>query len=190
LVDQEWDSAFLRELTQDSASASEQLRSTPDSQIARRGYVRSTFGMVEGITNYLKTLALRAGERNRALFTAAETALLREESYAINAKGEAYVQPRFIKIEDNLVFALRMYLRGTPTSLELERDGPGWKAFKDAIAIRNRVTHPRSLEDLLLTDPEVDSIRRADRWFHFTVISNLLEAAFRTGELAGENADA
>ena len=113
MVDQEWNSAFLRELTQDSGSASEQLRAAPDSQIARRAYVRSTFGMVEGITNYLKTLALRVGESNRDLFTAAETALLREESYAVNAKGEAYVQPRFIKIEDNLVFALRMYLRGT-----------------------------------------------------------------------------
>jgi hypothetical protein len=189
-LDNEWNSAFLRELSRDVAAASEQLRATPDSQVTRRGYIRSLFSMIEGITNYLKTLALRAGESNRNLFTPAETALLREESYAINNKGEAYVQPRFLKIEDNLVFALRMYLHDKPVPLEIERDGVGWNAFREAIVIRNRITHPRSLDDLSVTDSEVEKIRQAEHWFHFTVISNLLEAAFRLRELAGENADA
>jgi hypothetical protein len=189
-LDNEWNSAFLRELSGDVGAASEQLRASPDSQVTRRSYIRSLFSMIEGITNYLKTLALRAGESNRNLFTPAETALLREESYAIDNKGEAYVQPRFIKIEDNLVFALRMYLRDKPVPLEIERDGVGWNAFREAIVIRNRITHPRSLDDLSVKDSEVGKIRQAEHWFHFTVISNLLEAAFRLRELAGENADA
>lgn len=56
--DQDWNSAFLRELSQDVAAASEQLRASLDSHVARRGYVRSLFSLIEGITNYLKTLAL------------------------------------------------------------------------------------------------------------------------------------
>jgi hypothetical protein len=176
-----WNSDFLKELSKDVGAASERLRQE-DTPVARRSYTRAVFAEVEGITNYLKVLSLRTP----LSFSAAELAMLKEETYSVNDKGEAYAQLKFVRIEDNLLFALRMYLKDLSIVPNIKRDDKGWSAFKKAVGIRNRVTHPRSLNDLLITDDELHEVSVANRWFAFTVVHNLLRAVdelrARTGE--------
>jgi hypothetical protein len=71
--------------------------------------------------------------------------------------------------------------------LEIERDGSGWQAFRKAVAIRNRITHPREIRDLLITDAELEDVTRAYHWFTYTVVNNLQNAVVELRKRVGEN---
>ena len=176
---------FIQELTDDVLIAGETIR-IRDTQAGRRSYTRAVFAAIEGTANHLKILALQWAAENPRLFSNAEIALLREEGYALNAKGEAYTQPRFIRTEDNLVFALRMYMRDLPAEFEIDRGGRGWQSFLDGLGVRHRVTHPREIEDLRITDEEMETIQSAFEWFSYTVINNLLNAVTELRRLVAD----
>lgn len=180
-----YESAFLAELAQDVRVSASAL-AAQDTQAHRRSYVRTVFASIEGTANHLKIIALERGVASPTLFSNAEIAILREEAYALNAKGEAYVQPRFLRTEDNLVFALRMYMRDLPAAFEIDRGGRGWQSFIQALSIRHRVTHPRRVADLEISDDEMKHVHGAYAWFNYTVVNNLLNAVTELRRRTGE----
>lgn len=161
---------FVDELGHDVTEAEKLLRLV-SSQTNRRAYTRTAFSAIEGIANNLKLQVL--DEMEPRDLSIAELATLREEAYSINGKGEPYAQPRFIRLEDNLAFALRMYMRLHGLECEIDRSGTGWQSFKNALQIRHRVTHPRRADDLMISDVEIGTVELAYGWFMQTVIANM-----------------
>lgn len=49
--------------------------------------------------------------------------------------------------------------------LELDVGGQDWQHFHDAIAIRNRLTHPKALSELEVTDKEIETLCLVIVWF-------------------------
>ena len=86
---------FVIALSEDVETAGEALEQE-DSPYARRTFIRAVFSTIEGTTNLLKADALMASAMPRAqgLFSPAELAMLREETYGMNEKGEATTQTR------------------------------------------------------------------------------------------------
>jgi hypothetical protein len=161
--------AFAVALSADIEEARKALDDN-DSQFLRRGYIRALFAAIEGMTHFLKQYALEEGGRYRGShYSDAEIAMLKEESYTVNSKGQASIQVKFIPIEDNFRFALDMFMRVYGTSLALELGGVGWHSFKKSLAIRNRITHPRRLADLAITDKELSAVRETHTWFDGTI---------------------
>src|SRR5262245_38498365 len=64
------------------------------SQYHRRMYVRAVFAAVEAAVFLMKKEVL--GRPDIGRYGIEELALLREESYALNSKGEAFAQPKFL----------------------------------------------------------------------------------------------
>ena len=73
-------------LSSDVAAARAAMVSN-DTQFARRQFVRTTFAKLEGLTSTLKQLCLRPP----TTYSAAESALLREETFSLDDKGEPRV---------------------------------------------------------------------------------------------------
>jgi hypothetical protein len=46
----------------------------------------------------------------------------------------------------------------------------GWRDLKTAVAIRNRLTHPKQVEQLAVSDKEIKILRSAMQWFSETVL--------------------
>lgn len=134
---------------------------------ARRVYVRAAMAFVEGATNAFKRVALaaRGWKSDEPLFTRAEVALLREESYRVNRKGVAEIQSLFIPLGNNIKLALRTFAKAQERPTPNNYDGSGWGAMLDAIRIRNRLTHPHLLEDLNVSDDELRAVEKAVEWF-------------------------
>src|SRR4029077_12048148 len=73
-----------------------------DTQFARRQFVRATFAKLEGFTSALKQLCLRSSTMT---YSPEEIALLREETFTLDDKGEPRVTASHLKLAANIQFA-------------------------------------------------------------------------------------
>ena len=137
-----------------------------DSPFNRRTYVRAYFAFVEGWVWINKQLALvRHYLSNTPLLSEAEVALLRDEQYEVKSNGDAVIRTKFIRLVDNIRFMDKCLDKvGRPTK-PLDFESPAWRALKESVEIRNRITHPRTPEDLDLSDEDMKTIQDAANWF-------------------------
>lgn len=122
----------------------------------RRQYVRAASALVEGLNSMMKQCALHSHEE----FSPEEILILQEqEPYLDN--GKVSLRERFIPIEKNIQFAFAAYARAHKAAFKIDCGGSGWQDFKKLCTIRNRITHPRKGEELVISDEELKSIKRA-----------------------------
>ena len=150
------------ELAADVATARAAMISN-DTQFARRQFVRATFAKLEGFTSTLKQLCLRS-PRIETDYSAAEIALLREETFSLDEKGEPRVTGSHLKLAANIQFAFRMYARFCDLRFSLHTSESEWSDFKLAMAVRNRLMHPKKPEDLAVSEAEVEAASRVSGW--------------------------
>jgi hypothetical protein len=132
-----------------------------DNQFWRRTFIRSTFALIEGNTFQMKQYALTQSH----LFTRAEVTLLREESYELNEKGIAFEQPKYVNISRNIKFAFQSFAHSFESDYILKVNDKGWDCFKKALKVRDRLTHPKGLNDLNITDQEINDALISLSWY-------------------------
>lgn len=132
-----------------------------NTQFARRVYARSVFAFIEAVAHWMKSLALERPAR----FSNGELALLKDESYSVSESGEVYSQPRFLRTPENLRFATACLSRVLPSTPPLPIKGPEWRAFRDALTVRHRITHPKHHHDPDISDREMAVLIETHQWF-------------------------
>jgi hypothetical protein len=141
----------------------------------RRSSYRAVFSWIEGVVYQMKQIAMcTQGGFYQAKLSRAEIAFLQEESYFLDEKGKVVTKSNnFAEINKNLRFAYAKLAEGFNISTELEIDRQGWQQFKRAIEIRNRLTHPKNITDLFVTDEHMGFLLDTMSWFD-TQISKLI----------------
>jgi len=104
--------------------------------------------------------------RRGADFEPWELLLIQETSYQLTDSGEVKWRKAKLRLDSNLIFCFRILAKAAQVEFELKRDGEGWRNFKTAIGIRDRLTHPRRLEDIDVSMPEVETVVEAFNWIH------------------------
>jgi hypothetical protein len=140
-----------------------------DNQMHRRAYVRSVFAFIEGILHRMKRTAFHVGNAVGSLLIA-EMVMIDGASFDINDKGEVVARPVFIKFLNNVKFGFRVYSKSVGSSFELSLDGVGWQKLRDALKVRDRLTHPKVSTDLEVTDAEVEATKKAFDWFFISYV--------------------
>jgi hypothetical protein len=159
----------------DVSSQYQQLLSE-DSQLLRRSFIRSFFAYVEGATYLLKQSRLSHASQHSAEYTAAEMAMLAEENYSLNNKGEISTQRKFLPTAENFLFAMRIFLKGIPNvDLGIDVGSVEWGNFKKALQIRHRIVHPKSESDVEISDSEKELLVHVCVWFNYVVVSMLID---------------
>jgi hypothetical protein len=136
-----------------------------DSQYKRRVLARALFAMIEGTVYFLKQTTFSTGFSIRGKLKVGEFLLLLEETTELKSNGQIYTKKRFIPIEDNLKFLARMMNEVFGAELDLGVGTAAWREFQTALAIRNRITHPKSEEEFSISDSEVETMKRVQGWF-------------------------
>jgi len=177
----------------------EQLKSE-DNQFMRRAYVRSVFAAIEGNNFNMKQTAFEVSRRSGADFSEEEIGLLKEESYELNDKGEAYAQAKFIQLPKNVRFAFKAYAHAFQIDYELKVDDSGWMNFKEALELRHRLTHPKTVADINVTDADLAKVKGAEEWYARSVFDLFVKCLsdspwfkkfgfeFNPSDLAGDDA--
>lgn len=161
--------AMLGALHQDFTQALENLNKN-DTPYHRRTYVRAAFASMEGLVFHLKQDALR--HQDRLIFSLAEIALLLEESYTLD-KGKAEIQTKFLPLDQNFPFAVAMFSKGMQSPFVLEKGDTDWDAFKRAIQVRHRITHPKHPDLLEVGEQEIEDVGIAYRLVVMSVVHSL-----------------
>lgn len=159
-------------LAEDAKVAIKQADEDP-TPFNRRSAVRAVFAGIEGATFIAKSMVLSRFPEHRKFFRDAEIALLKDEQYTLNSKGEAYAQPKYLRTDENFRFAIHMFMRGMPAEPELDLNSEGWQSLKRALMVRHRVTHPRDVSDLDISDAEFCDVKNAYGWAFGTIVKHI-----------------
>lgn len=155
----------LIELLHD-AEMSEKLLTERDDQFSRRSYIRASISAMEGIVWLLKQICIKASKEAHFGLSFGEYAMLVERTGEVEPNGEVKLRTKLIKLESNLLFTVRMCNRIFRTSVDLRCDTASWEKFRKTIKIRNRITHPKSIEELHITDGEILMCKEIIGWFN------------------------
>jgi hypothetical protein len=131
----------------------------------KRTYARAFFAMVEGIIAQLKQLALHANAESR-VFEVFELELLEERvGYLDSSDGTAKPGNAKLSFLPNLQFSMTSAARALNLDFKLEKGGQGWLAMRDSVKIRDRITHPKNMDSLVISDDEMKKLGQANAWF-------------------------
>jgi hypothetical protein len=151
-----------------------------DTEFRRRIFVRSVFAFIEAVVFRLKQLALEASNELSVELSISETALLSEESYELTEKGDPYTKTNHLQLPKNTRFAFKAVAQVFSSEYKLKIDNSGWASFLDAIKIRNRLTHPKTIGDTSVSDQELDVVSKALLWFTNSELELVKEARTAT----------
>ncbi len=138
---------------------------------SRRVLIRSIFSSLEILLSDISAVLVKEmappeesaphEEKHRYFL---ELCALSDISYEIRQNGVLAIKSPRIRFENRVMFVLqlvdRTFGRGTKPS-EIE----GREEFLNAIKIRNRVTHPKTREDLQVSQEDYDTAVRGLQWF-------------------------
>jgi hypothetical protein len=151
--------SFFNILTDDVNACLSRIK-TDDTAANRRDLIRAIFAAIEGINWQLKELLL--SETSDQL-SPHEYAALKEESYQINKKGEVVVVDKFLPLGTSIRMAARLVQKFSPR-YELDFSDVGWENLKHAIDTRNRLVHPKSKNDLAVSDTDLEKSFSGFSW--------------------------
>ncbi|HYX72933.1 MAG TPA: hypothetical protein VE732_09185 [Nitrososphaera sp.] len=134
-------------------------------QFWRRTAVRAIFALIEGVVYRMKQLAYEVHVYEGMPLPNADAALLLEESYELNDKGVAITRYNYPQIEKNIKFAFASVTRAYNITYQLNLSDARWDAFKKTLKVRNRLTHPKHTQDLIVSDEEAATMLVAYIWF-------------------------
>ncbi|MDQ3704519.1 MAG: hypothetical protein M3437_04725 [Chloroflexota bacterium] len=130
-----------------------------------RVLVRTVYSRVEGIAYLMKYVALADENQPDQIFSAGELALLREEDYDLTSEGIVRIKSARLSTLANLRFSFRAFVRALGINFTLNVGEHGWEQLRNGILVRDRITHPKRAEDLIVTDQEVLEILEGQMWF-------------------------
>ena len=135
----------------------------------RRIAIRSVFSALEILvaelcTHLLDKLPpadLKDHEERHKWFL--ELCALSNISYRIDDNGHLQLERPNISLKHRTLFALNMTARVTGSDISPKQD-EGWKQFVQATKIRNRITHPKTQDDLEVSKQEYATVVEALQW--------------------------
>lgn len=164
---------FIQLLIRDLSAEMHRAATTRD-EIQRRSVVRSGFATVEGFIAFIKQTILDDLPLNPEIYSEGEIAILRELTYVVDDRGNVKQSPKFISTEANLLFTIKAWCRGISDG-RVDLSGVGWQDFKASLKLRHRLVHPKSAEDLTVTEDEFVTFIHAMSWFMTTIHEKLGE---------------
>lgn len=152
-------------------------------QVDRRLIIRSAFATIDALAYRLKQVAFHSAGVSK--LTAAERTLCAEESYELTSNGEAEIRTARLRFLPNLRFAFRIVAKAEGVDFSLDVSGAGWQSVQKGVQVRDRLTHPKSVADLMVTDDEARVAIAAFLWVEEQV-RDWLSASVRALQMESE----
>jgi hypothetical protein len=123
---------------------------------------------VEGLLWQLKQRLLNVPEPILKM-TAHERAALLEQSYSVDQRGRLQSQVRYIPLLSSIRLIIHITKRNVP-DYDIDLSHAGWSALLQSVETRNRLVHPKTLNELNVSPVEVETAMRGFFWFLALVI--------------------
>jgi len=173
----------IRILAADADESRRQMQTT-GSDLSKRHFVRALFAWIESLSYLFRRAALSKIADGPLTEERIPTLLaLQEKTYAINEKG--VVTPTQLKAPTSniLLFSLKSFAESQGLNLHVDKGARTWQAYVQALAIRDRITHPKKPSDVQLTDKDIELVEEAKG-----MVLGYLEVLLNPGLIAVINA--
>ena len=145
-----------------------QLKREKPTQFAYRNLFRTYFAYVEGFAFQLRQVT-QASLAETNFLTDAELALLREERAQLNNKGEPERKGNYQPFLPNLLFSVRCYVKNHGAKYQPDISHNGWESMKKSVAVRDRLTHPKSASGLEVKEEDLECFSAGSEWWEKTL---------------------
>lgn len=157
--------ALLSELAEELGTALKGKTKDKMSQPERRMFVRSVFATIEAWIYVMKQIALRMHPDPKCpTISEAERAFAQELEYKLADSGDVETRRAKISLEANLRFGFKLLAKAGKLSSELDVSGSEWRSFCRAVKIRDRITHPKSVSELNISDEDYNAVSAGFGW--------------------------
>lgn len=168
------DSFFLTLIRDVSVALSRQEGA--DNQATRRDLIRTTFAAIEGLVWIFREEIVDTAQSTYGLGND-EKSILQERQLSVTEQGKISSQSRYLSLVTTIRFVARIASRINGIE-HFDFGEAEWDSFRKAIAVRNRITHPKSVDDLHVSKADVDQVTKALFWFlgkHTEVLAQTVE---------------
>jgi len=130
----------------DISACSILLSQNPNNQTWQRCIIRTIFSSIDYWCNHINNISLE--DYLTQIGTLSEKDVLFLSEYKLSSSGKE--TKKAIKYGKYFEISLRVHSQLQGIDYKLEKN-ENWQSFLVAISVRNRLTHPKSAEDLMLT---------------------------------------
>lgn len=134
-----------------------------NSQNCKRDLIRTMFAGLEGNLWALKEFVKSTSE-DLGLLPSLVNMALSEKDYSVSEQGEVKEKIRFISMPITIKLIAKL-MRGISSELVIDFGSDGWSNLNKAIKIRNRITHPKHITDLEISDEDIATSMSGFFWF-------------------------
>lgn len=159
---------------EDDLQEARKLFETSNPDFAARTFLRTLASEFEARLHMLSEILLHLDHGKQRL-SAEELLILKEISISLGRNGKITSSRKFYPFLDRLRFVLGCYERIYDLEIFFDKSDARWISVKKFIEIRNRITHPRSPDDLWIDPNDYDHLNHAQDW-----IRKALKSAFPT----------
>jgi hypothetical protein len=92
-----------------------------------------------------------------------------DKIYRIDDSGLIKIEKLKVSLRDKLLFSIQLLFKIRNQAIN-PKMMEGWVEFLKAIRIRDRIMHPKRLNDLDITSEDYDNVIEANRWMHKCIL--------------------
>jgi hypothetical protein len=163
---------MVRILTSDVEYLKQRLRDSFDqldvaqSEMAnRRFYVRSVFSLIEAVVEQHKRLILDLMDRNKITLGKGIREVLSETIYVVKDNGTIGQREQYLQLERKLRAVYRAADEAFGQHIAITFGDEGWKYFRKALDVRDRLTHPKTFDDCDVDEIAIETVDLGHTWF-------------------------
>jgi hypothetical protein len=136
-----------------------------DNPFWRRTLFRTGFAMIEAFNFYFADMAIKAHSHAReARIDITAIGLLNRKRFRLDDEGNLRGSEQRHSLVGFSAFLVKTLADATGVTTDYFQES-GWTDLRRAVKVRNRITHPKSPEDMVVAKEEVDALVRGISWF-------------------------
>ena len=131
----------------------------------RRFYLRAVFALVEAFVEQHRRLLVELCNAHVITLPEKKLQRLREIKEVLNPDGTVEERDQYLQIFDKIKEVYKAAADGFGQPLKITFGDEGWVTFKDAMELRDRVTHPKAVADCWNYEQDIETVNSANEWF-------------------------
>jgi uncharacterized protein (DUF1778 family) len=131
----------------------------------RRFYVRAVFALVEAVVEQHKRLILDLAARGAITVSTGVREALSERIFVVRDNGTVRERGQYLQLESKLRAVYRAAAEAFAQPLNVTFGDQGWTSFREALDVRDRITHPKTFESCHVDEVALDTVDKGQDWF-------------------------
>jgi hypothetical protein len=144
------------------------------SQRRRRVLIRSIFASIEALSYFLRNLAVN--NKHPKDIAPEDRLIVSERAYDLDGNGRIVHRPLKLRTTASIRYSFAVFKRSYGTTFDLDVTGAPWQAYLRAVKVRDRITHPKRLEDITISEAELMDAAGSWHWFSDAFAATMLQA--------------